>query len=378
MDQDTFESRYSKTGDIIPDNFWMETRKPEYETNILRICIDRDRTEYLDTIEKLANQTPAEKIIHGSYQNNLHPPQGFRGFVAEMWGYIATQKWLCECKVADTASAERMSDFTCKNEDVDIEVSRAGEDDSVYRIRRKVEDVFQGEKLWIDTILKENFNKFADTYQESDENQKNVEKILERIDSINPSSPPSSIEEENIRVEFKQKDTEKVVWTLDWENIEKIHLDQNGQFEYNVQRKAKKQRGDTPLVLFFNCDISLLQIKEIRDLLIGPTHSYPQWSDVIVSKHIRDREDTWKDYLLEIGALPESNHSRAPCIRPGDEGIFFQNQLENVAGLLARTEDDSCGYIPNIYTDKIDAKKIYDRVNRNMSQKPIELTSDEL
>jgi len=144
MDFSTFQSQFADLADVLPDNFWSRVQEDEFESNILRICIERDRERYLEILEELVLSTPAKEIAEGSYKNNLHPPREFRGFATEMWGYLAVEKWICDCTVADTPTAGGLPDFTCANADIDIEVSYVGQDDSPYRVRRALEDRFEG------------------------------------------------------------------------------------------------------------------------------------------------------------------------------------------------------------------------------------------
>lgn len=378
MDFSTFKSQFSDLADVLPDNFRSRVQKDEFESNILRICIERDRERYLEILEGLVLSTPAKEIVEGSYKNNLHPPREFRGFATEMWGYLAVEKWICDCTVADTPTAGGLPDFTCANADIDIEVSYVGQDDSPYRVRRALEDRFEGTGYFAKTVLLSEFNKIADNYEESEENRGFVETHIDKLESVTPADPPREIETEGLRTEFIEIDAPKFAWATAWEEAEEILLDPNGQFEHVVKRKAEKQRGDIPLVLFFDCDVSFLEIEEIRDLLIGETHTYYNQSDVIISKHIRDCEAVWSDYLIEIGAYPESDYPGAPCIKPGDEGIFYDDELNYVAGLLVRVEDDSCVYIPNVYTDKIDAKSVFDRISKNITREGSTLSRSEL
>lgn len=373
----TFQSRYTETAGILPDDFWDSVHKPQYEANALRMAIERDREEFLEIVEELVAATPANDIVEGSYVNNLHPPREFRAFVAEMWGYVAVEKWLCDCEVADTRTAMGTPDFTCTRQNIDTEVSHLGQDDSAYRIRRELEDLFDEEGYFARTILKSGFNKIADTYELSEKNRGYVEEALSEIESLDPSDP-DDIETNAIKIEFIEIDGDSFAWALTWEEAEIILLDPNGQFEHRVYKKAEKQQGDTPLVLFSDCDISFLEVEEIRDLLIGETYGYHRRSDVIISRHVRDREDLWDDYLNEIGALPESEYPGAPCIRPGDEGIFFDDELDHIAGLLVRIEDDTCGYIPNVYTDEVDARDIYETIQGEITGHPPTLTQEDL
>lgn len=368
MDFNSFQSRFTSLAEVLPDNFWSRVQENKYEANILRICIERDRETYLEILEELTESTPAEEIVAGSYKNNLHPSREFRAFATEMWGYMAVEMWLCDCTVADTPTAGGMPDFTCADEGIDIEVSYVGQDDSPYRVRRALEDRFEGSGYFAKTVLLPEFNKIADNYEESEENREFVETHINELESIDPANPQREVETNGIRTEFIEIDEAAFAWASTWEEAEELLLDPNGQFEHAVKRKAEKQRGDTPLVLFFDCDVSFLEIQEIRDLLIGQTHTYYRQSDVIISKHIRDREAVWSDYLNEIGAFPESNYPGAPCIKPGDEGVFFDDELDHVAGLLVRVEDNNCGYIPNIYTKEIDAKAVFDQVSENTTE----------
>lgn len=377
MNFDTFQSRYSEIAAILPDDFWDRVQKPKNETNVLRISIERDREKFLNLVEELVAATPSDDIIDGSYVNNLHPPREFRAFVAEMWGYVAVQKWLCDCEITDTRNSAGLPDFTCRTQDIDIEVSSMGQDDSAYRIRRKLEDQFDNEGYFARTILKNPFNKIAETFELSEENRNYVKEAISEIKSIDPSDP-EDIETTAIDIEFIEIDADTFAWGLTWEEAEIILPDPNGQFKHRVKTKAAKQRGDSPLVLFFDCDISFLEIGEIRDLMIGENYGYHRRSDVIISKHVRDREDLWGDYLNEIRALPEGDYAGAPCIRPGDEGLFFADELDHIAGLLVRIQDDTCGYIPNVYTDDVDARGIYDKIRAEMTGDPSSLTREDL
>ncbi len=58
-----------------------------------------------------------------------------------MWGYIAIDRWLCDSvAVADLPETSGVPDFECGQ--IDVDATRLHESKEEYRIKRRLEDLF--------------------------------------------------------------------------------------------------------------------------------------------------------------------------------------------------------------------------------------------
>lgn len=143
----------------------------------------------------------------------------------------------------------------------------------------------------------------------------------------------------------------------------KIVPDKDEKIARTINQKADKFRDGRPLVVFLDLEIkSVDYIEEVIDKTIGASHGYAFQSEVEISKHIEDADPAWDDYLIEIGAIPSGSNPPYQAIQPGNEGVFVSEEVSCIAGTMVRLCTGEVGYVPNVYTDDVDAKDIFDRL----------------
>lgn len=190
---------------------------------------------------------------------------------------------------------------------------------------------------------------------------------------------PETIETNALRVEFEEKDQSPFGWIGTWDRIREVKPDDEGKIPERLRTKANQPRNGRPLVVFMNCKHTSIDYSdEVRDILVGKPYGFASREKVDLSPKIQSTSDEWKDYLVEIGAIPDPSdkreiarleknddsgsvtHRSFPAIRPGDEGVFQEDDLDQIAGVMLRMKTTEVCYIPNVYTDTVDAKSIYD------------------
>lgn len=373
MDQTEFECKYPKLSTILPDGLVNRCD----DDHPLRVCIDRDREGALEMWSKLVEKSPAEELVK-TYENNLHLGGKFDAFVTELWCYQALTRWLCEDpQVLDLPDNQGMPDFACENFDVDATLLQ--EADEEYRIRRKLEDVMDDRSYIGRLSLKSGFDIQATTGNRWSKNENAVDDFINLIEQDLDPDNPETIETNALRVEFEEKDQSPFGWIGTWDRIREVKPDDEGKIPERLRTKANQPRNGRPLVVFMNCKHTSIDYSdEVRDILVGKPYGFASREKVDLSPKIQSTSDEWKDYLVEIGAIPDPSdkreiarleknddsgsvtHRSFPAIRPGDEGVFQEDDLDQIAGVMLRMKTTEVCYIPNVYTDTVDAKSIYD------------------
>lgn len=375
MNQMEFERKYPELNATLSDDLVNRCD----DDHPLKVCVDRDREGALEMWSKLVEKSPAEELVE-TYENNLHLGGKFDAFVTELWCYQALTRWLCEDpQVLDFPGNQGMPDFACENFDVDATLLQ--EADEEYRVRRKLEDVI-GNRPYIGIMsLKSKFDVQATTGKRWGENQNAVDDFIDLIErNLNPDNP-ETIETDALRVEFEEKEQGPFGWIGTWDRARKLEPDDENKIPERLRTKADQPRNGRPLVVFMDCEhTSIDYADEVRDILIGEPYGFAIREKVDVSPKIESISDEWDDYLVEISAVPDPSdkreiarlekddvsgtmtHRSFPAIRPGDEGVFQEDDLEQIAGVMLRMKTAEVCYIPNVYTGAVDAKSIYDQL----------------
>lgn len=375
MNLKVFERKYPELCAILPDdlvNRWEEDHP-------LRICIDRDRESALELWSILVESSPAGELVK-TYENNLHVCSKFNAFVTELWCYQALIRWFCDDpQVLDLPGNQGRPDFAC--EDFDIDATLLQEADEEYRIRRKLEDVMANRPFTGILSLKSDFDVQATTGERWSQNETAVDEFIELIDrDLNPDEP-ETLETDALRVEFEEKEQGPFGWMGTWERARKLVPDDEEKIPERLRTKADQPRNGRPLIVFMDCKHTSIDCAdEVRDILIGAPYGFAVREEVDVSTKIQSVSDEWTNYLIEIGAIPDPSdkrkiarlekdddlgtwiHRSFSAIRPGDEGVFQENDLDQIAGVMLRMKTGEVCYMPNVYTDVIDAKSIYDNL----------------
>lgn len=373
MDWSQFQSDYPDIAALLPQNF-MSDADPE---NTLRRAIEHDRTTYLERLEALAFATPAKEIRKDAQR--LNSKTNFQAFYAEMLAFIALQNWVFVPRPADVKGSQGNPDYEFNVGKLDIEVaSRTAwdkKDNVVVALKEKLEGTPYISKI---TLL-DDFNKIPYTGPEISHNEQLVDDIITRIDGIDPSNPPGQISNTGIRVEFEKTGGSGSIIT--WDEAEAILLDPQGRVVAQLEDKVKKQRGSRPLLIFFDTDVTMLEVDDMERLVHGSRYSGPQ---IEVSDTVYQHEPVWGDYLREQGYIPESGkktylktvepddpkydlkHDGDSCIRAGDEGLFADHEFDRVAGVLFVDETDTAHFLPNFYSDTMNFYLLYREITANM------------
>lgn len=389
MDQIKFERKYPELAAILADDVMNRCN----DDHTLRICIERDREGALEMWSKLVKKSPAEELVE-TYENNIHLDDKFSAFVTELWCYQALTQWLCEDpQVLDRPGTQGMPDFACENFDVDATLLQEADEED--RVRRKLEDIM-GDRPYIGILsLKSKFDVQATTGKRWGENEHIIDDFIDLIDQdINPDDP-ETVETDALRLEFEEREQGAFGWMGTWDRVRKLEPDGDDKIPERLRTKADQHRNGRPLVVFMDCKYTSIDYaSEIRNILIGGPHGFAVRERVDVSAKIQSISDEWNDYLVEIGAIPDPSdereiarvkkdeesgaftHRSFPAIRPGDEGVFQEDDLEQIAGVMLRMKTGEICYIPNVYTNAVDAKSIYDILRWRLETR--ELTPENL
>jgi hypothetical protein len=112
-------------------------------------------------------------------------------------------------------------------------------------------------------------------------------------------------------------------------------------------------------VVFIDLDIQTVDtVEEVIWETIGEPFTFAFPSDVDVSQYVQNADPKWDNYLTEIGTKPDGN----VAVPPGSEGVFTEKGVSGIAGVMMRLYHDEVAYVPNVYTDYVDAKAIFDRI----------------
>ncbi|UPM44527.1 hypothetical protein [Halocatena salina] len=278
-----------------------------------------------------------------------------------MWGYIAIDRWLCDSvAVADLPETSGVPDFECGQ--IDVDATRLHESKEEYRIKRRLEDLFDDRSYIGILTQKPGFDKQASTGNQWSENERQVEELLQKIEDIDPEDP-SSIETDVLKIDFTEKSDGSFGFISRWERIAQIIPDREEKIPRILKSKTNQVREGRPFVVFIDCKLkSIDSIKEVVWILIGSPHGFAFESNIEVSDEVCAARSEWGDYLEEIGAIPARSDSYT-AIRPGEEGLFVADELSGIAGVLIRLQTNDVGYVPNIYTSEIDSRRVYDRID---------------
>ena len=376
MNQPEFENRYPVLSDVLPADLVCRC----CENHPLKICIDRDHEGALEMWSKLVEKSPAREIME-TYENNLHLDGKFNAFVAELWCYQALSRWLCENpQVLDRPNNTGMPDFACEAFDVDATLLQ--EADEEYRIRRKLDDIMGNQSYIGKLSLKCKFDVQATTGDRWAENEDIVNNFISLIEQDLDPNNPKTIETEALIIEFEEKEHGPFGVIVTWDRIRKLDPDDEDIISERLRTKADQPRDGRPMVVFMDCKHTSIDFAdEVCDILIGKSYGFSIREEVDISPHIESVSNDWNDYLVDIGAIPDPNDDREiarlekdegsdkrtyrpfSAIRPGDEGVFQEQSLERIAGVMLRMKTGDVCYIPNVYTDAIDAKSVFDKLN---------------
>ncbi|MEZ3144726.1 hypothetical protein [Halobaculum sp. MBLA0143] len=352
MDRQQFTREFPEIESAFGSDFWSDAP----DTHPINHNISRESSEFFDYLSSLVENSPAKKIV-SQYKNNLQRESKFNSFLSEMVGFIATERWLCsDPNVLDVEGTSGLPEFECS--EFDVEVSRELESTEVDRVRAHLQEQI-GDNCFAIVEKRDSYDDYAGGNPEWEKNEDQVQDLLSKLGDVAHSELPLKIETEALRLEIKQADTDDVGY-IGVTEPSAITPDRDGKIRRTICQKSNKQRETRSVVVFIDLDLRTVDtVDEVICETIGEPYSFAYPSDVKISPEIKDTDSTWDDYLKEIGA--KTGHREA--IPPGDEGVFANEEVSSIAGVMVRFYHHDVAYIPNVYTDEIDAKSIFDRLD---------------
>ncbi|AGB38067.1 hypothetical protein [Natronococcus occultus] len=355
MDQDEFEEQYPEIASLLGDDWWSkaDTHHQVYFSVVM------DNWRGLDYYSRLIGRTPAEEIAT-EYENDLYSMRGFDSFFSELIGYVATERWLCDDPgVLDVKGTTGLPEYGC--EDLDVEVACIRESQETKRIRVHLAEELNCE--YKPVIRKKHaYNNYASNGESWAENERQVDEVIDEIGSLSVNDLPVTVETDAFEVEVLEPDSGELGGIIQ-SGLVGITPDENEKIPGNVRQKAAKQRGERPLIVFIDMKIETVHsVEEVVEKVIGEPYGYASEDDVEVSSAVQDATSVWENYLTEVGAIPGGFDRTYPAIRPGDEGVFASDDVSGVAGVMVRFSHNEVAYVPNVYTDDVDAKGVFNQL----------------
>jgi len=355
VNQQQFENDFPEIASAFDTDFWSNTPAE----HPIKYNISRDNTNFFNYLSRLVDQTPVAEIV-SQYEHNLYNEGQFRAFLSEMIGYIATERWLCSNPtVLDVKGKDGLPEFECS--DIDVEVSRELESTEIDRVRAYLQNELGGDCLAV-VEKKESYDDYASGNPEWAQNETDVQELLNKLGSVDRDDVPLTVETSALRLELKESDTDDVEY-FGRTGASVITPDKSGKIARTIRQKADKQRNDRPLVVFIDLDLQTVDtVEEVIRETIGEPFTFAFPGDVNVSQYVENADPKWDSYLKEIGAKPNGN----VAIPPGSEGVFTEPGVSGIAGVMVRFYHGEVAYIPNVYTEDVDAKSIFNRLGWGM------------
>ena len=366
MNWQKFQSQYPQTTNLLPSNFPSQA-DGEHK---LKKAIQGDWKSYLDRVETLLKQSPAAKISHGSYQNELHRKVAFSSFLSELTAYVVLENSF-NPSPADVAGGDGLPDLECPGygrNGFDVEVTRLSSWDKQDNVVEEITSKFDGTPYTPSITWLDNFHVMPYTYKEIAANERFVEDILNKLQQVNPNNPPQKVENYGIEIVFKKTGaTDGVASTS---TVRAFPTDEVGKVEDTLRQKAEKQRGSRPLVIYVESELAFLDLIDLRKIVQGSTTSMPQV--VNPSSDVNRYTSVWEKYMMRERFLPTSQSGRSSYLREGNEGIFAESEFSRVAGVLFVDRTNTCYYLPNFYTDNIGFRQLYDDFESDVQKTDIQ------
>ncbi|TMT86066.1 hypothetical protein E2L06_05445 [Haloterrigena sp. H1] len=364
MNQDEFESRYPEIASLLGDDWWSKA-DPHHQ---VYFSVVKDNWRGLDYYSRLINRTPADEIAL-EYENDLYSMRGFDSFFSELIGYVATERWLCDSpEVLDVKGTTGLPEYGC--EDLDVEVACIRESREENRIRVHLAEELDCE--YTPVIQKKYaYDNFASDGDSWAENERQVDEVIGEIGSISEEDLPVTVETDAFEVEVLKSGSDELGRIVQ-SGMVGITPDENNKIAGNIKQKAAKQRGERPLIVFIDMKIETVDsVAEVVEKVIGEPYGYGRCEDVEISSAIQNTNPEWEEYLTEIDAIPGGYNRTYPAIPPGDEGVFASEEVAGVVGVMVRFYHNEVAYVPNVYTGKVDAKSVFDRIGWGSSTRSL-------
>lgn len=347
MNHSALQNEYPEVAALISEYAWNEIE----DHHPVKFAVINDSDSSLDYYSKLLDITPSGKIAT-SYEGRLGSVGGFEPFLSELVGFVATDLWLCDNPtMLDVKGTEGKPEFAC--EDFDVEVARIRQSREMDRFRAHVTKEL-GDEYHVVAKKKPEYDDFANDFGSWTETEEQVDQLIEKVENVDESDIPVTVETEVFEVKIRSLSASGYI---EPSHQGRIEVDSNEKIVERVEEKRDKVRDDRPLIVFLDLDIhSVDYLEEVEWKLIGHPHQGAQQ----VSQAVQNINSKWDDYLEEMGAI--YGNSSPSAIRPGEEGLFEGDDYSHIAGVMFRLYSNEVGYVPNVYTEDIDTKEIYDHV----------------
>lgn len=360
MNWQNFQSQYPQTTKLLPSNF-LSIADDEHK---LKNAIKQNWKAYPGRVESLVKQSPAAQVAHGSYQNQLHEKTAFSAFISELTAYVVLENAF-NPSPADVAGGDGLPDLSCPGygrTGFDVEVTRLSSWDKQANVIDAVKGKFDGTPYTPEITWLDNFHVMPFIYKEIAANERFVEDILDKLQQVDPTNPPQKIE--NYGIEITIQKTGATNGAAASSTVRAFQPDRTGKVEDTLRRKAEKQRGYRPLIIFVESELAFLDPIDLKRVVQGNTTSAPQ--AVNLSPAVNRYTRVWKKYMMSEGFFPASQNGRVSYLREGDEGIFAEEDFSHVAGVLFVDRTETSYYLPNIYTDRVGFRQLYETFEKNV------------
>lgn len=348
MQWKTFELRYPETASLLPSNF-LSAADP---ANELRRTIERDRTGFLDIVESLVKQTPAQQIVQGSYRNSLTRKDSFSGLFGEMRGFLLAEEF-CNPTPADITGGDGLPDIACDTfgrRGLDIEVTRFANWDQQIEVQEALEDKFNNTPYTPNVHYFDPFNVMPYGYHDIRANEIFVGDIIEKIEQVNPQNPPSVIQNYGLKIELHLGPVSSGM--IGTTSVRAFPTDPDDVISYWIREKAEKQRGYRPLIVIVDSQLPFLDFIDLRRILLGTSVTSVRGTDPAPEVKLTSR--LWQSYMQQNGVMN---------IPAGNVGLFAEDEFSMIAGVVFIDVSEECYYIPNCYSNDIQFNEIYNEVS---------------
>jgi hypothetical protein len=362
MNWQKFQSQYPQTTNLLPSNF-LSKADDEHK---LKKAIQGNWKSYLGRVESLVKQSPAAKIAHGSYQNELHRKVAFSSFLSELTAYVVLDNSF-NPSPADVAGGDGLPDLECpsyRRNGFDVEVTRLSSWDKQDNVVEEITSKFDGAPYTPSITWLDNFHVMPYTYKEIAANERFVEDILDTLQQVDPNNPPQKVENYGIEITFEK--TGPTDGVASSSTVRAFQTDRVGKVEDTLRQKAEKQRGYRPLVIYVESELAFLDLIDLRRIVHGGTTSMPRVVDI--SSDVSRYASVWEEYMMSEGFLPANQSERSSYLREGNEGIFAESDFSQVAGVLFVDRSETCYYLPNFYTDNIEFRQLYENFENDIQK----------
>lgn len=346
MQVSQFQQNYPELAGLLSDYSFDDLD----DLHPVKFAVVDDHPRTLHYFSRLLDQTPHKKIA-SAHEGDLGTVRGFESYLSELIGYIVTEWWLCSNPtVLDTKGAVNEPEFAC--EDFDVEVARLRQSREEDRVRVHLEQELNDSYLVVAEKTPE-YDDFAGDADSWDENEEQVEQILEEIGEVDDADLPITGETDAFRVRVHQSEG----GYIETANQGVIDPDSSGKIVRTVSQKANKVRGNRPFIVFLDMDLKSVDfLEEVERELIGQPYQGASETSPVVE----NADPKWDSYLEAAGAKYENSSPSA--VRPGDEGLFASDNVSQIAGVMVRFYHNEVGFVPNPFTEDVDAKAIYDHL----------------